>query len=344
MPSRSAIMCGTTCTRPSVDSAPHSTRSADSPAIAAASTFDVASAHEPCRAPSVTWTAPSGPIDSALRIESAARSGPMVRITTSPPCASRSRSASSMAYSSISLITLLADPRSTVLSSGRRLRSAPESGTCLTSTTIFIELPLERAFVCAAYVTGRPARLLRKAGVRLMLPASRFGLPAGVSRFTRYWSGASSPAARLPVLPRQRAHLPGLAAYRTRPRRRRARGRAVPQSRRGAHRPRGDPAQPRRAGRGVVGGALGAHRTGHPHRWGTAALAAADRPRGTGRGGGGGARRDRPRRGTRPMTGRGTRPVTDPGRAPERTRLSWWRTALAATVVTLLAARLALRA
>src|SRR5215475_3705516 len=43
-----------------------------------------------------------------------------------------------MAYSSISLITLLADVRSTVLSSLRRLRSAPESGTCLTSTTMFI--------------------------------------------------------------------------------------------------------------------------------------------------------------------------------------------------------------
>ena len=35
-----------------------------------------------------TWTALSGPIDSALRIDSVARSGPMVRMVTSPPCAS----------------------------------------------------------------------------------------------------------------------------------------------------------------------------------------------------------------------------------------------------------------
>ena len=48
----------------------------------------MASAHEPCSASSTTWTALSGPIDSALRIDSAARSGPIVRTVTSPPCAS----------------------------------------------------------------------------------------------------------------------------------------------------------------------------------------------------------------------------------------------------------------
>jgi uncharacterized membrane protein len=36
--------------------------------------------------------------------------------------------------------------------------------------------------------------------------------------------------------------------------------------------------------------------------------------------------------------------VTDPSRPRERTRLAWWRTALASTVVTLLGVRLALRA
>ena len=84
---------------------------------AAASTFEVATAQEPCSASSTTWTALSGPIDSALRIDSVARSGPMVRMVTSPPCASLIFSASSMAYSSISLMTLFAEPRSTVLSS-----------------------------------------------------------------------------------------------------------------------------------------------------------------------------------------------------------------------------------
>ena len=43
-----------------------------------------------------------------------------------------------MAYSSISLITLSADARATVLSDGSSLRSLPESGTCLTRTTMFI--------------------------------------------------------------------------------------------------------------------------------------------------------------------------------------------------------------
>ena len=54
MPRRSASMCGITWTRPSVDSAPHRIRSAPSVRSAAASTFDVATAHEPCRASSLT--------------------------------------------------------------------------------------------------------------------------------------------------------------------------------------------------------------------------------------------------------------------------------------------------
>ena len=105
---------------------------------AAASTFEVATAHEPCSASSVTWTALSGPMESALRIDSVAPAGPMVSTVTSPPCASLIFNASSMAYSSISLMTLFAEPRSTVLSLALRVRSAPESGTCFTSTTMFI--------------------------------------------------------------------------------------------------------------------------------------------------------------------------------------------------------------
>ena len=76
-------------------------RSASSVFTAAASTFEVANAHEPCSASSTTWTALSGPIDRALRIDSLARSGPMVRMVTSPPWAYLSFKASSMAYSSI---------------------------------------------------------------------------------------------------------------------------------------------------------------------------------------------------------------------------------------------------
>ena len=140
MPSRSAIMCGITWTRPSVDSAPQITRSASSVPRAAASTRDVATAQEPCSASSWMCTALSGPIDSALRIDSAARSGPIVSTVTSPPCASLIFRASSMAYSSISLMTLFAEARSTVLSDSLNARSAPESGTCLTSTTMFIAL------------------------------------------------------------------------------------------------------------------------------------------------------------------------------------------------------------
>ena len=153
MPSRSAIMCGITCTRPSVDSAPASTRSGLSVRSAAASTFEVATAQEPCRAPSRTWTALSGPICSALRIASPACSGPIVRTVTSPPSASWSLSASSTAYSSISLSTLFAELRSMVWSSDRSSRSAPESGTCLTSTTMFIALrqPPDRRAVTGAF-------------------------------------------------------------------------------------------------------------------------------------------------------------------------------------------------
>ena len=46
-------------------------------------------------------------------------------------------------------VVAIADPRSTVLSSLRRERSALESGTCLTSTTMFIALPGPPALVNA---------------------------------------------------------------------------------------------------------------------------------------------------------------------------------------------------
>ena len=63
--------------------------------------FAVAMASEPCSASSLTCTALSAPIDSALRIDSVARSGPTVRMVTSPPWASLSCRPSSMANSSM---------------------------------------------------------------------------------------------------------------------------------------------------------------------------------------------------------------------------------------------------
>src|SRR4051812_37609721 len=49
-----------------------------------------------------------------------------------------------MAYSSISLITLSAVARATVLSAGSSFRSLPESGTCFTRTMMFIALTFLR--------------------------------------------------------------------------------------------------------------------------------------------------------------------------------------------------------
>src|SRR3954469_5113233 len=142
MPSRSLSSAGITDICASVASAPHRIRSYSSCDRAAASTAEVAIASEPWMASSETCTALSAPIDSALRIASVAESGPTVRTVTSPPSRSRTRSASSMACSSISLITLSAVARATVLSAGSSARALPESGTCLTRTTMFMVRPL----------------------------------------------------------------------------------------------------------------------------------------------------------------------------------------------------------
>ena len=71
-PSRSATIAGTTPVRASVDSDPKITRSNPTACSAAASAADVASASDPARPSSITCTALSAPIDSALRIDSAA--------------------------------------------------------------------------------------------------------------------------------------------------------------------------------------------------------------------------------------------------------------------------------
>ena len=101
-------------------------------------------AQEPCSAGSLTCTAASAPIDSALRMVSLDRSGPMVSTVTAPPWASFSRSDSSTAYSSISFMTASTDSRSRVRSDSDSRRSAQVSGTCLTSTTMFTPRSLLR--------------------------------------------------------------------------------------------------------------------------------------------------------------------------------------------------------
>ena len=106
-------------------------------------TFDVVSASAPASATSLIKIAPFAPIESALRSDSLARSGP-IEITVTvcgppsslPPCASTIRIASSMAYSSKSLRTASTLTRSSNPST--IFFSAHESGTCLIQTAIFM--------------------------------------------------------------------------------------------------------------------------------------------------------------------------------------------------------------
>src|SRR5215813_1790182 len=80
----------------------------------------------------------SAPRASASRITCATRAGPAEQTTTSPPCFSFSRSASSSAYASGSFISKLASAsRIQVLSSLRR-GCHSRVGTCLMQTAIFI--------------------------------------------------------------------------------------------------------------------------------------------------------------------------------------------------------------
>src|SRR5260370_12901251 len=142
-PSRSASIAAITPIRASVDSEPVMTRSKPVCLSTCASAYEVERAWEPASRSSSRCTAWSAPIDSALRIDSAAFSGPMVKIVTSASwpaarCASAICRPSSMAYSSSSLMSPSTDARSSVESAAFSVRSAAVSGTCLTQTTIFI--------------------------------------------------------------------------------------------------------------------------------------------------------------------------------------------------------------
>src|SRR4029453_16609534 len=136
-PRYSARALGTKEVRASVDSDPQTTMSGSTRRMAASRTLAVLKAQEPWRASSWTWTAASGPMDSALRTVARAEDGPMQRTTTSPPCCSLSRRASSTAYSSTGFRIVSTDSRSSVLSAGSRRFSAAVSGTRLTVTRIF---------------------------------------------------------------------------------------------------------------------------------------------------------------------------------------------------------------
>ena len=92
---------------------------------------------DPAAASSETSTARSAPIASALRSESTAFSGPSETRTTSPPCASLIRSASSTAFKSIGLSAASPERSSRFVAGSIRLCTVA-SGTCLTQTAIFI--------------------------------------------------------------------------------------------------------------------------------------------------------------------------------------------------------------
>ena len=127
---------------PSVDAIPHSTRSGSALRTAAARISLVASASEPAIASSSTWIPADAPICSARLMASAASSGPTVRTTTSTPSpSSATRRACSTAYSSSSDSRPSVASRSTVWSAAKP-RSPVASGTCFTSTRIFMPSPL----------------------------------------------------------------------------------------------------------------------------------------------------------------------------------------------------------
>ena len=74
---------------------------------------------------------------SALRSESTAFAGPSDTSTTSPPCASLMRSASSTAFRSVGLSAASPERSSRFVAGSIRLWTVA-SGTCLTQTAIFI--------------------------------------------------------------------------------------------------------------------------------------------------------------------------------------------------------------
>ena len=158
----------------------------------------------PSSAESVTSTARSAPIASALRSASIARSGPIETTTTSPsPAASLSFSASSTAIR-VEVGDRELDPSGRAASSpGRCRRPAAASGTALTQTAIFMRA---RLYPAAAW-HRRTCRY--RADAALVPTSSRPRLRAARAR------AAASAAA----LPRRRRRRPTTTTSATRARR-----------------------------------------------------------------------------------------------------------------------------
>ena len=198
-----------------------------------ASASEVASASDPASWSSIRWTALSAPMDRALRMDSLALSGPMDKMVTSPPCASASRSPSSIAYSSISLMTPSGDTRSSRESSARRVRSAQVSGTCFMQTTMFMTggRPPACDPVTVPQRLRAPLRLPNApAGHRPGVPSPpcrrwRPGARPGVRPYMLLTGSFTGQGAARPRPPRWRAASPGSSA---RPRRASAPGTRPP--------------------------------------------------------------------------------------------------------------------
>ena len=111
-------------------------------------THAVESASAPDSDSSVTCTASSAPMASALRSAASAAAGPTVSATTRKSLSglsSRRRNACSTEYSLISSMTLSTDSRSSVKSSSNDI-SDQVSGTCLTKAAMVGIRPLPFRF------------------------------------------------------------------------------------------------------------------------------------------------------------------------------------------------------
>ena len=135
-PRKAAVSGGTCQVSESTVLRPQMTRSAPSLATAMASVLDVPSVSATANTLSFRWIARSAPMARVMRSASSACGGPIVIVTTSPPCSSRSRIASVTAYTSNSFSSSGTPSRTIRFVSGSS-RTWLGFGTCLTRTTIF---------------------------------------------------------------------------------------------------------------------------------------------------------------------------------------------------------------
>jgi len=135
MPSWLAMPGPTWPVSPSMACLPHRIRSqGSSRRMACDRVYAVAQVSPPANSGAERSTARSQPIASASRSSFSAAGGPMDSTVTVPPCASRRRSASSMAYMSNGFTMDAASERRSVFVTGSK-RTWVVSGTDLTHTT-----------------------------------------------------------------------------------------------------------------------------------------------------------------------------------------------------------------